>query len=100
LFEEKGGAQWIEPPQPVFVEEMSYAEAVERLGVGDGEYTLWTPETKVWLVVFKGQWEVVPLDPNQANPAPIRYEGCGFTVFTARAGEWISMGDATCPNNG
>jgi hypothetical protein len=99
LFEEKGGAQWIEPPQPVFVEEMSYAAAVERLGVGEGEYNLWPPEARVWLVVFKGQWELVPLDPTQANPEPVRYEGCGFTLFTARDGEWISMGDATCPIN-
>ena len=99
LFEEKGGAQWIEAPQPVFVEEMSYAEAVEQLGVGEGEYNLWPPETKVWLVVFKGQWELVPLDPTQANPPPVSYEGCGFTLFTARDGEWIAMGDATCPIN-
>jgi hypothetical protein len=97
LFVEKGGIQWIEPPQTVFTEEMSYADAEERLGVGEGEYDRWPPETRGWLVIFKGRWLLTPLDPNQVSPTPIEYEGCAFTLFTARDGEWMAMGDAVCP---
>jgi hypothetical protein len=99
LFIEKGGIQWIEPPQPVFMEEMSYADAQARLGVGEGQYDLWPEETRVWLVIFKGRWLLAPLDPNQASPTPVEYEGCGFTLFTAKDGEWMAMGDAVCPAN-
>jgi hypothetical protein len=99
LSEEPGGVQWIESPQTVFAEEMSYAKAVERLGVGEGEYDLWPPETRVWLVVFKGQWQLVPLDPSQASPQPLNYEGCAFVLFAARDGKWMAMGDAVCPSN-
>ena len=99
LFVEKGGVQWTEPPQSVFAGEMSYAEAQERLGTGEGQYDTWPPETRVWLVIFKGHWQLTPLDPNQAAPTPLDYEGCGFTLFTATEGEWMAMGDAVCPVN-
>ncbi len=99
LFVEKGGIQWIETPQTVFTEEMSYADAQERIGVGEGQYDRWPPETRVWLVIFKGRWQLTPLDPSQASPTPLEYEGCGFTLFTARDGEWMAMGDAVCPAN-
>jgi hypothetical protein len=97
LFVEKGGVQWIEPPQTVFAEEMSYEGAQGRLGTGDGQYDRWPADTRVWLVIFKGRWLLTPLDPNQAAPTPVEYEGCGFMLFTASEGEWMAMGDATCP---
>lgn len=99
LFEDKGGIKWIESPQTIFTEEMSYAQAEERIGVGETQYDLWAPETKVWLVAFKGQWQLIPLDPTQADPRPLSYEGCVFSLFTARDGELISMGDYACPIN-
>lgn len=95
-FVEMGGLQWIEPPQPVFTEEMSYADAQERIGVGEGEYNRWPRETRVWLVIFKGRWLLTPMGPGP-SPTPIEYEGCVLTLFTARDGEWMAMGDAVCP---
>ena len=95
LFEEN--IDWIGSPQAVFVEEMSYKEAQERLGVGEGDYDRWSPETRVWLVVFEGQWELMPLGPPEATLTPVRYEGCLFSLFTASAGEWMAAGDAVCP---
>lgn len=99
LFEEKGGIKWTESPSAVLTKEISYADAVKLIGVGDGQYDLWPQETRVWLVVFKGRWLLIPLDPTQTNPAPLNYEGCVFSLFTARDGELISMGDSICPAN-
>ncbi len=99
LFEEKGGIKWIESPRTILTEEMSYAEAQKWIGVGDAHYELWSPETQVWLVVFKGQWQLIPLDPTQAAPPSLGYEGCVFSLFTVRDGELISMGDSACPIN-
>ena len=99
LFEEKGGIQWIEDPTIVLANEMLYTDAVKLLGEGVAQYELWPRETKVWLVVFKGQYQLIPLDPNQANPQPLNYEGCVFSLFTAVKGEWMAGGDFVCPAN-
>ena len=99
LFEEKGGIQWIEDPTIVLANEMLYTDAVKLLGEGVAQYEIWPRETKVWLVVFKGQYQLIPLDPNQANPQPLDYEGCVFSLFTAVKGEWMAGGDFVCPAN-
>jgi hypothetical protein len=97
ILESAGGFTWIEGPRAVLAEPMSYEEAVARVGVGGGEYDRWPPSTPVWLVIFQGSWDLVPLDPSQAAPPPVRYEGCVMTVFTAADGTMMSMGDAICP---
>ena len=99
LFEEKGGIQWTDAPTTVLAKEMSYMDAVQLVGQGVAQYDLWSRETKVWLVVFKGRWQLTPLDPNQENPQPLDYEGCVFTLFTAMKGEWMAGGDFVCPAN-
>ena len=99
LLEENGGFQWIDAPTTILSKEMPYSEAVRLLGEGVAQYELWPRDTTVWLVVFKGRWQLVPLDPNQENPQPLNYEGCIFTLFTARNGEWMAAGDFVCPTN-
>jgi hypothetical protein len=51
------------------------------------------------LVIFKGRWQLIPLDPAQAAPLPVSYEGCVFSVFTAQGASLIGMGDSVCPGN-
>jgi hypothetical protein len=99
LLEEKGSFKWIDTPATILAKEMMYMEAVQLIGEGIAEYDLWPQETKVWLVVFKGQWQLTPLDPNQENPQPLNYEGCVYSLFTARNGELIAAGDFVCPAN-
>ena len=99
LFEEKGGIKWIDAPTTILAKEMLYTEAVKLIGEQVAEYDLWAGDTKVWLVVFKGRYELMPLDPNQANPQPLQYEGCVFSLFTAMNGEWMAGGDFVCPAN-
>jgi hypothetical protein len=100
LFEERGGIQWTASPDAVLTEQLSYAEAVKWIGVGDGEYERWPQETRVWFVVFKGSWLLAPFDPTAANPsASLHYEGCIFSLFTASDGELMAIGDSVCPPN-
>ena len=94
---EERGVVWLGTPNAAFAEEMSYAEANKRIGVGDGQYDLWPEETRVWLVVFKGRWQMTPIDPSQAAPQPLTYEGCALVLFTARDASLMTMGDAVCP---
>lgn len=97
ILEDKGGIRWIETPEPVFVERMSYSEAVKQIGLDIAQYDHWPRETQVWLVVFKGRWQLIPFDPNQVNPQPRNYEGCALVLLTAQKGEFMDMGDAVCP---
>ena len=68
-----------------------------RIGLGDGEYETRPRETMVWLMIFEGRWELTPLGSPSATNRPAIYEGCLFTVFAARDGGFISLGDSTCP---
>lgn len=97
LLEAQTGFTWIEPPQTVVAVEMNYADANKQIGMNEPQYDLWPKETRVWLVVFKGRWDLVPLDPSQANPPPVTYEGCLIILFTAKDASLISAGDAVCP---
>ena len=99
LLEGDGNFKWIDAPATILAKEMLYAEAVKLLGEGVAEYELWSRDTKVWLVVFKGRWQLTPLDPNQENPQPVNYEGCVYSLFAARNGEFIAAGDFVCPAN-
>lgn len=99
LLETKGGIIWIESPRAVSAEEISYTDANRRIGVGEGQYDLWPQETSVWFVIFKGRWQLIPLDPTQAVPQPVTYEGCVFSLFTASDASLISMGDFVCSAN-
>jgi hypothetical protein len=91
------GFEWIGSPRLALAEEMSYAEAVKKIGVGEGQYDLWPAEMRVWLVIFQGRWPLTPMGPSQPPPQPIAYEGCLMTVLAASDGSRISAGDAACP---
>jgi len=97
LLEAQEGFTWIESPQAVLAEEMSYAEANKQIGLNTPQYDLWPAETRVWLVIFKGRWELVPLDPTQVEALPVAYEGCLLILFTAKDASMISVGDSVCP---
>ena len=88
---------WIGVPRLALAEESSYADAAAKIGAADPEYANWAPDTRVWLTIFEGQWDLTPIDPNNPSPQPVRYEGCVLVVFQASNGEMISMGDSRCP---
>ncbi|HET6846515.1 MAG TPA: hypothetical protein VFH29_06745, partial [Anaerolineales bacterium] len=61
---EAPGFQWIDAPRLALAEEISYAEAVKKVGVGEGQYDVWPAEASVWLVIFKGRWLLTPMGPS------------------------------------
>ena len=95
---EREGTRWLEPPQAVYVEQMSYADVHKMLPMsGDPQESGWAAETLMWMVVFRGQWRLLPYGQTQGAPAPTIYKGCTFVVFTAAADEVIMAGDTPCP---
>src|SRR5512138_954191 len=68
-------------PQPVLAEEMTLAEAKERIPKNPGE--VYSSEdrpanTKVWLIVFKGQWQILPPVSNDLQPLE---NGCIYVTI-------------------
>ena len=87
--------RWLDAPNPVVVQQMSYAEAHKRIPMLSEEYQFWGSQTSVWLVVFKGRWG--SMDPAQANAQSVTYEGCLWVLFRAADGSLIAMGTTLCP---
>ncbi len=89
---------WREGPTPAFVQQMTYAEARQVMPVlsEEGEQ-IWGAQTSVWLVIFKGRWQLLPYGQTQGPPAPTVYDGCLLVLFRASDGSPIANGDTVCP---
>ena len=101
LAEGQGQLHWLEPPTAYVVQQMTYGEAHKHIPMlsEDGDQ-FWGSQTSVWLVALRGRWELTPIDPAQAHPQAVPYEGCSFVLFRAADGALIAMGDTTCPGKG
>ncbi len=91
------GTRWLEPPRAALVEQMTYAHAHELLPMSSDPPDAAFAEKQVWLVIYQGRWRLLPYGQTQGEPAPTVYEGCGFVLITAAAGDVIAMGDTLCP---
>ncbi len=98
LLDEAYPPVWLEGPQPVFAQQMTYAEAHKWLPMLSQEGDqVWGKETPVWLVIFKGRWQLLPYGQSQGTPAPTVYDGCLMVLFRAADGKLIANGDSLCP---
>lgn len=91
------GFTWVESPRAVRAEQLSYAEANDRIGISEPQFDLWPADTRVWLVILEGRWLLTPMGPTQVTPQPIQYAGCLFALFTAADEKMLAAGDAVCP---
>ncbi len=103
LLEGPGDFHFVEPPVAYVTQQMSFEEAHKYIPMLSPGYAPDIPgapyrETRVYLVAFRGRWQVTPGGPPGTAPAP--YEGCLFVLFTAADGKLIAAGDTTCPGKG
>ncbi len=87
----------LDTPAVVSAEEMSFEQANWQIGRNNPPYPFYPRETRVWLVLFEGDWQVMPPNPTNTVPLPPPYHGCVCTVLAAAGGEPISTGDTPCP---
>ena len=82
----------IQPPEVIYVQRITLEEAIQKTTKpGEQIYEDIPPKTPVWLVIFKGTWQVYPPVPgNTVLPPP--YHGCQ-AVWIAEANNGYS---ATC----
>ncbi len=91
------GFTWVGSPEAVLAEQMTYAEAAQKIPPMRDEAPhnpLW-PDGRVWLVILRGQWDLVPMGPPGAPPN--RYQGCIMVLFTAADNQVVAAGDTLCP---
>ncbi len=98
LLETNGDFHWIDPPTAYAVQQLTIVEAHKLIPMLSPEVDqAWGTQTGVYLVAFRGRWEVGAIDSGQTNPAPVPYKGCLFALFTAADGQLIAAGETPCP---
>lgn len=84
-------------PQVVSVEQLKLEDAhkqVAQPGVNISEDR--PGSTMVWLVIFAGEWQIVPPDPGHtATPAPSTH-GCMYVMMNASDGGRAEVGGIPC----
>ncbi len=89
---------WLDGPTPALVQQMTFADARKVMPVLSEEAEqVWGRQTSVWLVIFKGRWQLLPYGQTQGPPAPTIYDGCLLVLFRASDGSPIANGDTVCP---
>jgi hypothetical protein len=81
----------------VSVEEMTLDKVKQRVGPRPNlayEYEDRPGDTKVWLTVFEGDWQIFP--PNSNTPLP-PYHGCYYVIMDARGSGPMEIGNIDCP---
>jgi hypothetical protein len=83
--------------QVTSVEELPLAEAQRRIAqAGAATYEGRPANTRVWLVIFRGEWQVFPPDPSHTiTPAPPA-EGCVFVLMDANDSGRSQVGSTEC----
>jgi hypothetical protein len=90
--------QFTVDPKVLSVEELNLAEARKRLTrPGDYIYEDRPGNTKVWLVIFSGEYLIVPPDPlHTFTPGPPG-PGCAYAMIDAQESWRSSAGTIDCP---
>ncbi len=99
LLEGPGDYHFVEPPVAYVTQQMTLTQAHKLIPMLSPETDqVWGTQTPLYLVAFRGRWEVTPMGP--AGAPPVLYSGCLFVLFTAADGRLIAGGDTTCPGKG
>lgn len=94
---EQSRLRYINAPKVVSVEQIKLEDAhkrVAQLGLSISEDR--PGDTMVWLVIFEGEWQIIPPDPRHtATPAP-PIHGCAYVIMNASDGERAEVGGIEC----
>jgi hypothetical protein len=88
----------IQPPEVIYVQRITLAEAIKKT-TKPGEQTFEDipPQTPVWLVVFKGTWQVYPDSPGNTGTLPPPYHGCQSVWITEANNGYSATCAIDCP---
>ena len=87
------------PPQVVLVEETNLGDAHKRVKQhGTYTYEDRPGNTKVWFVVFEGDWQIIPPDPMHTITPPPPSHGCAYVIIEANEYGRAQIGGINCPS--
>jgi len=94
---EQSRLRYINTPKVVFVEQLKLEDAHKRVAQPGVIVSEDRPgDTMVWLVIFEGEWQIVPPDPGHtATPAPSTH-GCMYVMMNASDGGRAEVGGVAC----
>jgi hypothetical protein len=83
-------------PQVVSAQKLSFEQAHRELPASVSKNSDLASNSSVWLVIFKGQWQVLPPDPSHTiTPVPPT-EGCVFVLMDANENGLQVGGPSSC----
>jgi hypothetical protein len=96
----------VRTPSVAYAEEMSLRDAHQLVrtldsNYGTRTYDMWTDETRVWLVMYEGDWlfggpHPPPVPGSTPGPWEVSHHGCPYSIFTASTRQNIALGDIPC----
>ncbi len=92
---------YVDEIEVVFVEQMSLTQALKRIERTGPNWTKLSGDSKVWLVVFEGEWQLLFPPPSASDLHPTLeppYHGCRYSLFTANDGSYLAGGGILCPS--
>ena len=88
----------IKPPEVMFVQQTTLAQAIKKTAKpGVETFEDIHPQTPVWLVIFKGTWQVFPDSPGNTVTLPRLYQGCQYVWIAEANNGYMATGDIDCP---
>ncbi|NOH03273.1 MAG: hypothetical protein HND47_15595 [Chloroflexi bacterium] len=87
----------------VFVDKITLTDALKKIGWTGRNWTKLSDNTKVWLVIFEGDWQLIfPVPGVEGEVVPTLeppYHGCEYSLFTASDGSPLAGGSIPCPSD-
>lgn len=86
-------------PEVLSVEKMTREDAHRRIAKAGAAGNETRPgETPVWLVLFEGDYQILPPDPEHTITPPPPRHGCSFVILDAEGGGGSEVGTLECPS--
>jgi len=94
---EQSRLRYVNTPKVVSVEQLKLQDARKRVAQPGVIVSEDRPgDTIVWLVIFEGEWQIIPPDPGHAaTPAP-PVHGCTYVIMNASDGGQAEVGGVAC----
>ena len=87
----------IQTPEVINVQRMTLAQATKKAAKpGVENFEDIPPETPVWFVVFKGNWQLHPPSPGITVTPPPPYKGCQYVWIAEANNGYAATGEINC----
>ena len=85
------------PPSVLSIEKMNLADAYRAAGFTQPSASDLSGETSAWLIIFEGDFRIVPPDPMHTFTPGAPGHGCAAVIIVANGGVSGGAGTLTCP---